>query len=89
MNACGVHDRSVATTNGRTTQQHGVSRCRRRRRMRLSPGRTRKGRILAAVAAIAVGIAGLLLVAVSGTLAGDRALQRGVANLDATAQASP
>ena len=49
--------------------------------------RTRKGRLLATIAAIAVGIAGLLLVAVSGTLAGDRALQRGVADLEPTARA--
>ena len=49
--------------------------------------RTRKGRLLATVAAIAVGIAGLVLVAVAGTVAGDRALQRGVADLDATSRA--
>jgi len=49
--------------------------------------RTRKGRLLATIAAIAVGIAGLLLVAVAGTVAGDRALQRGVADLDPTARA--
>ncbi len=44
--------------------------------------RTRKGRFSATVVAIAVGIAGLLLVAVAGTVAGDRALQRGVGDLD-------
>ncbi len=44
--------------------------------------RTRKGRLSATVVAIAVGIAGLLLVAVAGTVAGDRALQRGVGDLD-------
>ena len=44
--------------------------------------RTRKGRFAATVVAIAVGIAGLLLVAVAGTIAGDRALQRGVGDLD-------
>lgn len=45
--------------------------------------RTRWGRLLAIVAAVAVGIAGLMLVAVASTIAGDRALQRGVAELDA------
>ena len=49
--------------------------------------RTRKGRLLATIAAIAVGIAGLVLVAVAGTVAGDRALQRGVADLDPTERA--
>jgi hypothetical protein len=44
--------------------------------------RTRKGRVVATLAAIAIGIAGLLLVAVAGTVAGDRALQRGVDGLD-------
>lgn len=44
--------------------------------------RTRKGRMLALVAAIAVGIAGLLLVSVARTIAGDRALQHGVDGLD-------
>src|SRR5258706_11030263 len=49
--------------------------------------RTRRGRLLAMVAAVAVGIAGLLLVSVASTIAGDRALQRGVAELDPTARA--
>lgn len=44
--------------------------------------RNRPGRLVATVVAIAVGIAGLVLVAVAGTVAGDRALQRGVASLD-------
>lgn len=44
--------------------------------------RTRAGRLLATVAAIAVGIAGLMLVGVAGTIAGDRALQRGITALD-------
>ena len=48
---------------------------------------TRKGRLLATIAAIAVGIGGLVLVAVAGTVAGDRALQRGVADLDPTERA--
>jgi hypothetical protein len=48
----------------------------------LRRARTRKGRLLATVTAIAVGICGLVLVAVSGTVAGDRALQRGVSDLD-------
>jgi hypothetical protein len=48
----------------------------------LRRARTRKGRVVATLAAIAVGIAGLLLVAVAETIAGDRALQRGVADLD-------
>ena len=39
------------------------------------------------VAAIAVGIAGLLLVSVASTVAGDRALQRGVEGLDPEARA--
>ena len=39
------------------------------------------------VAAIAVGIAGLVLVAVASTIAGDRALQRGVGELDPEARA--
>jgi hypothetical protein len=39
------------------------------------------------VAAIAVGIAGLVLVAVAGTIAGDRALQRGIGDLDPGARA--
>src|SRR5882672_6753990 len=49
--------------------------------------RTRKGRVLATVLAIAIGIAGILLVSVAGTVAGDRALQRGVADLDPTDRA--
>ena len=49
--------------------------------------RTRGGRLLAMVTAIAVGIAGLLLVSVAGTIAGDRALQRGVEGLDAETRA--
>ncbi|HSB86316.1 MAG TPA: hypothetical protein VLD86_08410, partial [Ilumatobacteraceae bacterium] len=49
--------------------------------------RTRKGRASAVVAAIAIGIAGLLLVSVASTIAGDRALQRGVADLDPEARA--
>ncbi|HEX2784467.1 MAG TPA: hypothetical protein VHN36_12855, partial [Ilumatobacteraceae bacterium] len=49
--------------------------------------RTRRGRLLAMVAAIAVGIAGLLLVSVASTIAGDRALQRGIAGLDPQARA--
>jgi hypothetical protein len=49
--------------------------------------RTRKGRALAIVAAIAVGIAGLLLVSVARTIAGDRALQHGVDALDPQARA--
>ena len=49
--------------------------------------RTRKGRLSATIAAIAVGIGGLVLVAVAGTVAGDRALQRGVADLDPTERA--
>ena len=49
--------------------------------------RTRWGRLLAIVAAIAVGVAGLMLVAVASTIAGDRALQRGVADLDPEARA--
>ena len=46
--------------------------------------RTRKGRAIATVLAIAIGIAGILLVSVAGTVAGDRALQRGVADLEPT-----
>jgi hypothetical protein len=53
----------------------------------LRRARTRKGRVVATLAAIAVGIAGLLLVAVAETIAGDRALQRGVADLDPTERA--
>ncbi|MEP7201211.1 MAG: hypothetical protein ABI894_01305 [Ilumatobacteraceae bacterium] len=53
----------------------------------LRRGRTRKGRLIATIAAVAVGIAGLLLVAVAGTVAGDRALQRGVADLEPTERA--
>ena len=49
--------------------------------------RTRRGRLMAMVAAIAVGIAGLMLVSVASTMAGDRALQRGVQGLDAEARA--
>jgi hypothetical protein len=48
----------------------------------LRRARTRPGRLAATIAAIAVGIAGLVLVAVAGTVAGDRALQRGIAALD-------
>ncbi len=48
----------------------------------LRRARTRIGRLLATVAAIAVGIAGLMLVGVAGTIAGDRALQRGITALD-------
>ena len=48
----------------------------------LRRARTRKGRFGPTLVAIAVGIAGLLLVAVAETIAGDRALQRGVADLD-------
>lgn len=48
----------------------------------LRRARTRRARLLATVAAIAVGIAGLMLVAVAGTVAGDRALQRGIADVD-------
>ena len=48
--------------------------------------RTRRGRLMAMVAAIAVGIAGLLLVSVASTIAGDRALQRGVEQLDPEAR---
>jgi len=46
--------------------------------------RTRKGRAIATVVAIAIGIAGILLVSVAGTVAGDRALQRGVSDLEPT-----
>ena len=53
----------------------------------LRRGRTRKGRLIATIAAIAVGIAGLVLVAVASTVAGDRALQRGVADLEPTERA--
>ncbi|MEA3185018.1 MAG: hypothetical protein QOJ74_1495, partial [Ilumatobacteraceae bacterium] len=49
--------------------------------------RTRRGRLVAMVAAVAVGIAGLLMVSVAGTIAGDRALQRGVAELEPAARA--
>ncbi len=42
---------------------------------------TRRGRLLATVAAIAVGLAGLMLVGVAGTIAGDRALQQGIEGL--------
>src|SRR4051794_21402318 len=44
--------------------------------------RTRKGRVFATVIAIAIGIAGILLVSVAGTVAGDRALQRGVTDME-------
>ena len=43
---------------------------------------TRRGRLLATVAAIAVGLTGLMLVEVAGTIAGDRALQRGIEGLE-------
>ena len=49
--------------------------------------RTRRGRLVAMVAAIAVGIAGLLLVSVASTVAGDHALQRGVDGLAPEARA--
>ncbi|MEO7370150.1 MAG: hypothetical protein ABIZ69_04755, partial [Ilumatobacteraceae bacterium] len=49
--------------------------------------RTRKGRLSATVVAIAVGISGLILVGVASTIAGDRALQRGIADLDPTERA--
>src|SRR3954467_4513950 len=44
--------------------------------------RTRKGRMFATVLAIAIGIAGILLVSVASTVAGDRALQRGVTDME-------
>ncbi|HEY7625413.1 MAG TPA: hypothetical protein VH761_00035, partial [Ilumatobacteraceae bacterium] len=44
--------------------------------------RTRTGRASAIGAAIAIGVAGLLLVSVASTVAGDRALQRGVGDLE-------
>ncbi len=53
----------------------------------LRRGRTRKGRLLAMITAIAVGIAGLVLVAVATTIAGDRAMQRGIGDLDPEARA--
>ena len=53
----------------------------------LRRARVRKGRLWATIAAVAVGIAGLVLVAVAGTVAGDRALQRGVDDLEPTARA--
>ena len=53
----------------------------------LRRGRTRKRRLLAMIAAIAVGIAGLVLVAVVTTIAGDRAMQRVIGELDPEARA--
>lgn len=53
----------------------------------LRRGWTRRGRLLATVAAIAVGLAGLMLVAVAGTIAGDRALQRGIEGLESARRA--
>jgi hypothetical protein len=49
--------------------------------------RTRKGRLLATGTAIAIGVAGLMLVSVAGTVAGDRALQRGIEALVPTERA--
>ncbi len=54
----------------------------------------RPGRVLATVVAVAVGVAGLMLVAAATTIAGDLALQRGVTDIDAvdrafTASAAP
>ncbi len=48
----------------------------------LRRARTRVGQLLATVTAIAIGVAGLMLVAVAGTVAGDRALQRGIADIE-------
>ena len=48
----------------------------------LRRARTRAGRLLATVGAIAIGVAGLMLVAVAGTVAGDRALQRGIGEIE-------
>ena len=53
----------------------------------LRRARTRAGRLIATVAAIAIGVAGLMLVAVAGTVAGDRALQRGIAEVSAADRA--
>ena len=53
----------------------------------LRRAQTRKGRLLATGIAIGIGIAGLILVAVAGTIAGDRALQRGIDGIDPTERA--
>lgn len=53
----------------------------------LRRARTRPGSLAATVVAIAVGIGGLVLVSVAGTVAGDRALQRGIAGLDPSERA--
>ncbi len=53
----------------------------------LRRARTRTGRLVATIAAIAIGVAGLMLVAVAGTVAGDRALQRGISEVAAADRA--
>ena len=53
----------------------------------LRRARTRIGRLVATATAIAIGITGLILVSVAGTVAGDRALQRGLTAIDPTERA--